>query len=255
VQLIIAGFHRSGTSLLTQLLHSAGLFVGDDLLGARPSNPYGHFEDNEVLQLHRDILNRHGFDWQWDIPFPFHIGRDHWARMRRFVQRRDRDHATWGFKDPRVCLFMGAWKYVMPDAKVVIVYRDPGECVRSMESRQAAELLKGVNQRTNRRFFAEPDHGLKIWDSYNRALVAFARRHEDDCLVLPFTALSQDYPVVARVNERLGLDLDPVETTTVFDPNVTSNREAPQRVHSPVVKRRVEETWAALEALAERTAS
>lgn len=254
-QLIVAGFHRSGTSLLTQLLHRAGLFVGDELLGAMPSNPYGHFEDVEVLQLHRSILGAHGDDWQWDSMTDFHLSARHWQRMRRFVAKRDRDHAVWGFKDPRVCLFMGAWKYVMPDAKVIIVYRDPGECVRSMEARQGREYLRGINETTNARFFTEPDHGLKLWDTYNRALLAFAEANVDDCLVLPFTSLTHDLPVIDRVNDRLGLGLDPVDAAEVFDPSATARREMPQRVHSPDVRRRVEETWARLDALADRTAA
>lgn len=258
-QLIVAGFHRSGTSLLAQLLHAGGLFLGDRLLGAAPSNPYGHFEDMEVLTLHRAILAAHedapGDAWQWDEPMAFHLSADHWDRMRKLVARRDTAHARWGFKDPRVCMFMGAWKYVMPDAKVVIVYRDPGECVRSMESRQSEELGEGVNVERNRRFFAEPDHGLKLWDSYNRALLAFAEAHVEDCLVLPFTALTVGFPVIERVNARLGLGLDPVDTDAVFDAQATSAREAAQRVHSEVVRRRVEETWARLESLSERTAA
>ncbi len=55
-QLIIAGFHRSGTSVTAQLLHGAGLFLGYELLEALPSNPYGHFEDREVVELDRQIL-------------------------------------------------------------------------------------------------------------------------------------------------------------------------------------------------------
>jgi hypothetical protein len=254
VQLIIAGFHRSGTSLLTQLLHSAGLFVGDELLGAMPSNPYGHFEDMEVLELHRAILERHGDDWQWDRATSFYVGADHWEAMRTLVQKRNLKHRNWGFKDPRACLFMGHWKYLMPDAKVVVVYRDPGECVRSMESRHAAAYLRGERPiERHRRFFTEPDHGLRLWDTYNRALVTFVRAHEDDCLVMPFSRLTERYPVIEHVNHRLGGDLADVATDDVFDPMVTSQRVAPQRVHDPEVKRRVEETWAALDELAKRT--
>ena len=55
-QLIIAGFHRSGTSLVSQLLHRAGLFLGYDLMGASFSNPHGHYEDIEVYDLHEQIL-------------------------------------------------------------------------------------------------------------------------------------------------------------------------------------------------------
>ncbi|HSV40791.1 MAG TPA: sulfotransferase [Nocardioidaceae bacterium] len=257
MQLIIAGFHRSGTSLLTQLLHSAGLFVGDRLLDAKPSNPYGHFEDRDVLRIHRQILRRHGDNWLTpDTPYAFHIGADHWEEMRKFVADRDQKHSNWGFKDPRVCLFMGPWKYLMPDAKVVIVYRDPGECVRSLEARQAETYLNHPDRTPlQARLFNEPDHGLRLWESHNRALVSFAREHEDDCLVMPFTQLTENFPVVAHLNARFGADLEPLATDTVFDPKATSRRESPQRVFDAEVGHRVEQTWAALTELAARTAA
>jgi hypothetical protein len=254
VQLVVVGFHRSGTSLLTQLLVEAGLFVGDDLLGSLPSNPYGHFEDREVLQIQRDILERHGHDWQWDVTFPFFIGEDHWHRMRRFARRRDLAHPLWGFKDPRTCLFLGAWKYLLPDAKFVIVYRDPGECVRSLESRQAIDLFESRGDaEAHLRFFREPDHGLRLWHTYNRAVVTFASGHLDDCLVLPFTALTGGYPVIDRVNQRFGTNLPPIPTDGVFDPRATSRRPAPQRVIDPTVASRVEQTWSDLEDLTRKT--
>jgi hypothetical protein len=254
MQLVVAGFHRSGTSMLTQLLVEAGLFVGDDLLGAMPSNPYGHFEDREVLRLHRSILERHGDDWHWDSPFPFYIGPDHWRAMRQLIRRRELAHKNWGFKDPRVCLLLGAWKYLLPDARFVIIYRDPGECVRSLESRQAADYFAGKGPATDHlRFFREPDHGLRMWDTYNRALVSFARLHPADCLVLPFSRLAAGFPVVEEVNRRFGADLAVVPTTEVFDPGATGRRHAQQRVFSADVARRVEATWDELESLATET--
>lgn len=252
MQLIVAGFHRSGTSMVTQLLVEAGLFVGEELLGSLPSNPFGHFEDTEVLRLHRAILERHGTDWQWDAPFPFHIGADHWDAMLQFARKRDVAHRDWGFKDPRVCLFLGAWKHLLPDAKLLAVYRDPGECVRSMESRQARDLLDGRGKSTDhQRFFTEADHGLRLWDTYNRALVAFVRAHRDDCLVVGHHELIRGFPIVARVNERFGSTLTVLPTSRVYDPAVTGSRSAPQRYFSEGVAERVRETWDALESLSD----
>lgn len=251
VQLIIAGFHRSGTSLLTQLLHRAGLFVGDELLGAMPSNPYGHFEDVEVLRIHQEILTPHGADWQWDAAFPHYIGEDHWRAMVQLARRRNLAHTDWGFKDPRVCLLLGAWKYVLPDAKVVVVYRDPGESVRSLEQRQADDKFekRAGQYPSHLRTYSQPDHGLRLWDTYNRALVSFVRAHRDDCLVIPHEALTQGYPVVRRINERFGAALTDVDTAEVYDPNVTRQRVAPQRYFSDTVAERVARTWADLESL------
>lgn len=254
MQLIVAGFHRSGTSLLTHLLHDAGLFVGDRLLGAMPSNPYGHFEDRDFLELHRSILWSHGDDWQWDATMPFHVSAAKWREMRALARKRDIRHRLWGFKDPRVCLFMGHWKYLMPDAKAVIVYRDPADSVRSMESRQAKAYYDGVGKVDDHmRFFREPDHGLRVWNTYNKALVAYARAHLDECLVIPFSYLTDGQPVVDMINDRLGAGLEPVATEQVFDARATTRRDRPQVVFDDRLKDCVQETWAALEELTAST--
>ena len=54
--LIIAGMHRSGTSLITHWLNECGLQLGDDFLGAGLGNVDGHYEDLEFLKLHEEIL-------------------------------------------------------------------------------------------------------------------------------------------------------------------------------------------------------
>ena len=131
-QLIIAGFHRSGTSLVCQLLHRAGLFLGDELLGATFSNPNGHFEDAEVVELHERILADNGRTWRVGEHFAPVLADSHLECMRRLVERREARHRLWGFKDPRVCLFLPLWKHLLPRARVLLVYRHFAEATRSL---------------------------------------------------------------------------------------------------------------------------
>lgn len=49
----VAGFHRSGTSLLAQQLDGAGMHLGADGTGTNVSNTYGHFDDREFVRLHQ----------------------------------------------------------------------------------------------------------------------------------------------------------------------------------------------------------
>ena len=140
-QLIIAGFHRSGTSLTAQLLHRAGLFLGDDLLEANPSNPYGHFEDRDVVGLHQNIFADNGLTWIVGEPFLPVVRPSRWERMKQIIERRNSEHRLWGFKDPRACLFIMLWKYLMPDAKVLLVYRHFTGPTRSLASRHSAALV------------------------------------------------------------------------------------------------------------------
>lgn len=247
--LIVAGFHRSGTSLLTELLHSAGLFVGDDLLGALPSNPYGHFEDREVMGLHEAVLRDNGFNWQVDRVFMPYVGPARWQAMQSFVDRRRARHLLWGFKDPRVCFFLPVWHHLIPEAKTVILYREPAACVSSLHRRQASDLMTHRGDAaSHRRFWAEPDFGLRMWIAHNRPLLEFATMHPETTLVLSFTALSEGFPIVDIARDRWGIPLASTPTTTVFDPGVATG-PTPLRVYDRALLDDVDELLDAFEAL------
>ena len=62
-QIIISGFHISGTSLTAQYLHRAALNLGGKRMGANPSNTDGHFEDCDIVALHKDMLAANQRDW------------------------------------------------------------------------------------------------------------------------------------------------------------------------------------------------
>src|SRR5262245_3946517 len=59
---IVAGHHRSGTSVIASILQSAGLDIGQNLLGPDHGNVRGHFEDVDFLEFHRRALTSQGLD-------------------------------------------------------------------------------------------------------------------------------------------------------------------------------------------------
>lgn len=254
-RLVIAGFHRSGTSATAQILHRAGLFLGYELLEALPSNPYGHFEDREVVELHQDLLADNGLTWLVDRPLLPVVGDERWAKMRQLVERRDAEHALWGFKDPRMCMFMMPWKYLMPDMKVLLVYRHFSECTYSLGRRHSSDLfLNRGNRYVHRRFFEEPDLALRMWLAHNEALVTFARTYPEDTLTVSLDAIREGFTLVRAVNERWDLGLADVPTAEVYDPSVSSRRTRRQPVSDRRLIPRIDETWNALEDLGARDA-
>ena len=254
-QLIVAGFHRSGTSLVCQLLQRAGLFLGYDLLGSRFSNLHGHFEDVEVLNLHEQILADNGQTWLVNEPFLPVITRQHWQRIRQIVRRRDAEHGLWGFKDPRVCLFMMLWKHHLPNAKVLLIYRHFSDSTYSLAQRQSNELFSdpGGPQRLYRRFWEEPDLALRMWLTHNDALLAFARAYPEDTLAISSNMVRNGFPVIGAINHRWGLGLEEVSVSEVFDPIVTHRRPGKQPVSDRRLIDRIDATWRALEQLGEQT--
>jgi hypothetical protein len=254
-QLIVAGFHRSGTSLVCQLLHRAGLFLGYDLLGPAFSNPHGHFEDTEILHLHQQILADNGQTWVISEPFLPVVTEPHWERLRGIIERRDAEYDLWGFKDPRVCSFMMLWKHLLPGAKALLVYRHFSDSTYSLGRRQSTELLSNPTgpQGMYRRFWEEPDLALRMWLTHNEALLTFARTYPEDTLALSLGMFQSGFPIVRAINHRWGLALEEVPTSAVFDLTVTDGRPGKQPISDRRLIHRIDETWQALEALSKQT--
>jgi Sulfotransferase family len=253
-EILVAGFHRSGTSSVAQLLHAAGLFVGDDLIGALPTNPYGHFEDREVVRIHDRILLENGLTWQVAEEFVPRISPPCWQAIERYVERRRLEHRLWGFKDPRVCLFLPAWKHVMPDAKVLITFRSVADCASSLARRHGRELAaaRGPHE-VHRRFFTVPDLAARMWLVHNRALVDFARRHPEDVLTVSFDGLLRGLPLTRLLRQAWGAPLREIPTFTTLDPLATTARDSRQPISDPALPAALDAVYAELLELERQT--
>ena len=254
-QLIVAGFHRSGTSLICQLLHRSGLFLGYDLLGPTFSNPHGHFEDTDVMDLHEQILADNGRTWLVSEPFLPVITDFHWRKLAQTIQRRNAEHELWGFKDPRVCLFMMIWKHLLPNAKVLLAYRHFSDATYSLGRRQSVEMLSDPTgpARLYSRFWEQPDLALRMWLTHNKALLTFARAYPKDTLVVSLEMVQNGFPVIRAVNQRWDLRLDEVPTSEVITPSATERRPGKQPISDRRLIERIDATWQALEQLSEQT--
>ena len=251
----VAGFHRSGTSLLAQLLHRAGLFVGDDLIGTDSTNPYGHIEDREFVRVHEALLADNGLTWQVDRPLLPYVAPDRWAHMAHLVEKRGLAHTRWGFKDPRSCFFLHAWKHLLPDLKAVVIYRHWADSAYSLERRHAAHAVEGKGPvAVHRLFWESPDLALRMWVEHNRALVRYARTYPDDTLVVAVSALEQGLlPIIDMVNAAWDVGLEPLPTGEVFDPGALGRRPGRQPVSRTETVAALEETWHDLGELTELT--
>jgi hypothetical protein len=251
--LIMAGFHRSGTSATALYLQACGLFVGHDLVAASSSNPLGHAEDSEIRKFHDRVLMHNGRTWIVSEPFIPRLSPRHWRELRDLVQARLMRPDAWGFKDPRVCLFLPVWRHVLPEAKVLIIYRNPRDCVRSLNHRHANELLAGLGDcATHRRFFAEPDLALRMWLLHNRRLVEFATAHPRDTLVVGFRTFLAGFPLVECLNEKWDLGLAPLNPGTTIRVDLLGEAPHRTRIASKSLVEPVIETWSRLRELEAR---
>lgn len=247
---LVAGHHRSGTSLLAQLLARAGLFMGERLMGATEANPHGHVEDLDVVEIHEQILADNGLTWQVDQEFVPAVNLDLEDRIRELVARRRQLDRPWGVKDPRICLFLPLWKHVLPEARILITVRPPAACVDSMERRAARDLMEERGDPAhNWRFWTEPDHGARLWLVHNRALVRAARAYTDDVIVIGFDQLEANADIIGLLNQRWDLDLSVVAPGEVFDSSAVTADKGELEVSDERLRAEIDIVWSELMSL------
>ena len=206
------------------------------------------------MTLHNQVLADNEQTWMVGEPFLPVVSQRRWQKMRQIIERRNAEHRLWGFKDPRACLFLMLWKYLLPDAKVLIVYRHFSASTYSLGQRHSSDLFEGRGSEiVHRRFFAEPDLALRMWLVHNKALLAFARAYPEDAVTVSLDMIRDGFPLVRILNRRWRLGLAEVSTAEVFDPSVTSGRPGTQRVSDSRLIGEVMATWRALEGLSRRT--
>lgn len=173
--------HRSGTSLAASLLESAGLHVGERLLGANDSNPRGHFEDEDFVEFQQAVLRRLGLnDDGWITAAPPAMPETLVTHARALVQRKQQGGRPWGWKDPRTVPLLPLWLPLVPEAGFAIVYRAPWEVIESLY------------RRGDPAFMEDPDLAVQVWLHYNRVLLDLALAAPDRCVLSNVDAIAQE---------------------------------------------------------------
>ena len=230
--LIIAGMHRSGTSLVAQTFFKAGLFLGDRLSGPSRFNPEGYFEDRDIVQFHDRVLAAH--DAAWHSPSilgkKLAVGSCHKGEIINVIQRKFHGYRVWGWKDPRAALFLSFWQEALPGAKFVLVFRNPEEVVWSL-------IRRGDFKTYAKNPLGQAILALRIWTHYNKQILEFARRHPKLSLLLhvPVDLLKRDIQAIVT---------DVITHSWGF--NLRDLAEHMARVYRPFLMRQTVPTWISL---------
>lgn len=227
--LVVAGYHRSGTSMTMQALSRAGVSIGLNLLGPDPTNPDGHFESNEVIKIHETALDCNGIDWlsgNYPSDSFLYWNESTYSRAHEFVDRFSGE-SVWGFKDPRVCLFLSQWKEIIQNMIVVGVYRHYLECIQSLRNRASQLLSINPNlDSAHAKIWTDANCALIGWISYNSSLLKFVKQNPTKCILTSQNRILEGYPLVDRINKKfmlslnahcdIGVDLEKTSSTLSF---------------------------------------
>ena len=165
---VILGMHKSGTTLISRILHHSGINMGDfdDAVSYDEGNQY---ERNKTQRINLDILGC-GDAHSLDVVDPVRSiseGSSAPGQIHELVTGLNEKYKNWGFKDPRTCLTYPIWKKHLPEHKVIYVIRDPLELWH--------HYRKYI---PNRKIVQRTIHGwkaLRAWYIYNRMLFSYIR--------------------------------------------------------------------------------
>lgn len=206
---IVQGMHKSGTTLVSQMVHQGGIVMIEDGLDPRYDNG-GAYERELVKMLNRRILGRKPGDLEalWKVALsPLSEADLH--ELEQSV-----GDAPWGFKDPRTIWTYSEWTRHFPHGARLYVYRDHLEVMRHFCRKKSFHVLR-------------MKRALLAWLHYNEKLVENYRLDEKSdrpCAVVCYGDLMAHGELIARLAERTGLNLRDARL-----PEQYRNQNAPRR--------------------------
>jgi hypothetical protein len=156
--IIVIGMHRSGTTLLTQIMQSLGIFMGEKMFNNREAvffqdlnkwllyqsattwdQPNGFsFVNPEFIDSAAKVL-----DWRLQS---FHR-HEYLGKLKSLKYRSVKDlDGLWGWKDPVNSITLEVWMKVFPQARILNIIRNPIDVAASLQAREEKRILKYSNQ-------------------------------------------------------------------------------------------------------------
>ena len=177
--LIVIGMHRSGTSLLTELLHRAGVPMGIDR--------NIHDESAFFLELNKFLFRAAHAGWDYPEPMLLlhevpelrqalvgHLRSQCASRATRaylgwrcFLRssRLEAQPGPWGWKDPRNTFTLPLWLEVFPNARVLNVYRNGVDVAESLVVRERRRVARIHNTVRSCRCLTH-ERAFELWTEY-----------------------------------------------------------------------------------------
>ncbi|MGF1589715.1 MAG: glycosyltransferase [Pleurocapsa sp.] len=204
--IIMTGMHRSGTSLTASLLQSAGVDVGDRLMGKNTGNDKGHFEDLDFVEFHQSVLRSQGISVAgWTQQNKIQVQQQYLAKAQNLILAR-KELAVWGWKDPRTTLFLDFWSQLIPNAKYIFIYRSPWEVIDSLFRR--GDVV----------FRDNPNFAVQQWCNYNQAVLDFYQNHREQSLLIEIGSVIQNCELVELIEQKFGIKLRSPES--LYEPTL-----------------------------------
>ncbi len=220
--------HRSGTSLTASWLNSCGLNIGSNISGKGTGNIKGHFEDNDFLHFHEEILADNNLNYLTAINSEVNILDQHQLKARSIIDYKNKLNSQWGWKEPRTCLFLSSiYKEIIPNAKHLIIFRPFQDVVDSLYRRDLKILKnkivfpRGYNElfKFKKQKKQLANLYLETWIRYNQDILDYISsiNKEDYLFISNEKLIESNLEIFNHLTEKWKFDLSYSNINEIFE--------------------------------------
>jgi len=167
--------HRSGTSMLANWMFKSGLHLGENLIDANPSNPQGHFEDWDFVNIHNLAVNEYSSYLFTERPNPQILVQIR-EKLKILISSKEKKNQIWGFKDPRTCVFLDTYDALLERPLYIFIFRNYQDASNSYLRReyfynQYCRFPRVQNQILNFRKKRYINSYIDSWNFHNSQII------------------------------------------------------------------------------------
>lgn len=191
---IILGMHKSGTTMLSEILHKSGINMGDFDLSIDYYNGQ-KYEREDTSHAIWDILDcreKHSLDTL--PPFNEQIIRRHLPELVQLIKKYDNKYDKWGFKEPRSVFVYPYLKDQINDHKLICVYRDPFDVVLHYLQFFKYDLKRVLKS-------------LKAWKAHNEEMVTIIESSKQELILFNYRSFVKEIDSIDKLSDFVGVDL------------------------------------------------
>lgn len=179
---IVLGMHKSGTTLVSKLLHHSGINMVDRLEQGSYEES-GYYERETTYQMNLKLLGIPSDSLELHpAPKVIQMNSLYQQEIQQLISKYSQDYRDWGFKDPRTCLVYEAWRQHLPEHKIVVIYRS----VEKLWSRYKYRGLK---------FWKNLSRAILLvqrWCEYNQSILNILSITDSDYIVLSYAEIMDE---------------------------------------------------------------
>lgn len=193
---VVLGMHKSGTTLVSQILHHSGINMMDSVDPSAGYDQGNKWERESTKAINHELLGSAGeFSLAARRPKALSGAPELQGRMRELIRSLSQRHGDWGFKDPRTCLIYDVWAPALPEHRLVVVYRSPQEAWEHYRRTSGKNLLQSA-------LFI-----LRRWCEYNGAIARYLRQTKMPFVVIQYERFMTERAEFDRLERFIGRKL------------------------------------------------